>query len=89
MRLRTSRTGVLVRGDGRGDGDDAVAGEQLRDEPDAPDVDIAILFAEPEPGTEGLTDLIAVEHLDAQAAGTQLGRDALPDRRFAGTGQTR
>ena len=59
---------VLVRGDGGGDGDDAVARQQLRNESDAPDVDVAILFAESEPGAERLTNLVAVEHLDAQAA---------------------
>ncbi len=82
------RARVLVRGDGRGDGNHAIAGEQLRDETDAPDVDVAILFAEPEAGAERLTNLIAVEHLDAQAARTQLCGNPLPDRRLAGTGQT-
>ena len=80
---------VLVRRDRRSDRDHAVAREQLRDEADAADIDVAILFGESEPGTERLTDLVAVEDLDTQATIAKLGCDTLPDRRFAGTGETR
>ena len=80
-------TRVLVRGDGGGDGDDAIASQQLRDKSDATDVDVAIFFAESQSRAEGLTHLIAVEHLDAQTAIAELGRDPLSDRRFPGPGQ--
>ena len=78
---------VRVRRDRCGDGDDAVAGQQLGNEPDATDVDVAVFLAEAEAGTQCLTDFVAVEHLDIQAALAQLGCDALSDRRFAGAGK--
>src|ERR1019366_7849305 len=82
------RSRVLVRRDRRRDGDDAVAGEQFGDEPDAPDVDVAIFFGETEAGAERPPHFVAVEDLHSQTTLAQLRCDALPDGRLAGTGQS-
>ena len=57
-----------VRRDGRDDHGDVVAGQQLRHEPDPPNVGVAVLAAEAEPLREVGPYDVAVEHLDALAA---------------------
>ena len=57
-----------VRRDRGGHRDDAVAGEQARDAPDAADVGVAVLLREAEPLREVLAHLVAVEQLDPVAA---------------------
>ncbi len=53
----------LVRADRTADRRDAVAREQVRHEPDPPDVRVAVLLAEPETLAEVLSDDVAVEDL--------------------------
>src|SRR5262249_44562979 len=76
-----------IRRDGRGDRDDAVAREELRDVADAADVGVAVLLAEAEALAERRAELVAVEQLDAHAALEQIVLDALGERRLAGAGE--
>src|SRR5262249_38863759 len=74
----------LAAGRDRGDEDDnAIARQELGDEADAPDVGVTVFLAESEPLAEVLADDVAVEDLDGQAAGLELGGERGRDRRLA------
>jgi hypothetical protein len=64
-----------------------VPGEQLGYEADPPDVGVAVLPGEAQPGRQAAAQLIAVEYLDLPASGAQLLGDGQGDRRLAGAGQ--
>src|SRR5262249_4912227 len=75
--------------DGGHNHDHTVAGKQLADESDAPDVDVAVLFAEAEPFGEVRADHVAVEQLDLCAVGAQARFDDIGDGALAGPGEPR
>ena len=77
----------LVRRDGRDEHGHAVAREQVRDEGDARDVEVAVLAREAEALREMRADEVAVEELDLAAAcarGAQLAGEGVGDRALAG-----
>jgi len=59
--------------DRRGDSDDAVAGEQVTDKADAPNVGVAILFAEPQALAQIGADDIPIQYLDLVTLVAKLG----------------
>src|SRR5918995_2777703 len=78
-----------VRGDRTTDRRDAVAGQQLRDEPDPEDVRVAVILREPQALRQVLADDVAVEDLGLQPSRTELVVEHLRDRRFPGAGEAR
>ena len=78
---------VAERRDRRDEDEDAVAGQQLRDPADPPDVDRPVVAGVAAGGGEVRPDRVAVEHLDPQTAGAQLRLAAVGDRRLARAGQ--
>src|SRR5207302_8973684 len=78
-----------VGGDGGGDDLYPIAGEQLGDEADPPDVDVAVLLREAETLGQVLPHDVAIQQLDALASGPEGGHQglrngALPGRRQPG-----
>src|SRR5260370_37333139 len=71
-----------VRGNGGGDHDHAVAGEQLRDVADAPDVGVAVLAREAQALGEILAYLVSVEQLDPNPLPGELAAYRCPERRL-------
>ena len=78
---------VAERRDRRDEDQDAVAGQQLRDPADPPDVDRPVVAGVAAGGGEVRPDRVAVEDLDPQSAGPQLGLAAVGDGRLARAGQ--
>ena len=77
---------LAIRGDGRGDGDHAVARQQLADEADAADVLIAVFLAEAQAFRKMGPHYVAIEHLHpgaelAQASAPASGRSCSCPRR--------
>ena len=63
--------------------------ESSSDESDAPDVDVAILFAEAKPFGEMSADDVAVEQLDLRAGGAQARFDDTRNGALARPGEPR
>jgi hypothetical protein len=78
---------VAVGADGADDRGDAVAGEQVRDEPDPKDVRVAVLAGEPEPLRQVRANHVAVQQLDLLVAMPELVEEHLRERRLAGPGE--
>src|SRR5205807_1932344 len=73
--------------DGGGDDLYPIAGEQLGDEADPPDVDVAVLLREAETLGQVLPHDVAIEQLDALAPGLEGRRKRLGDGALAGRRQ--
>src|SRR3990170_1154689 len=79
--------GGPIRADRAADRRDAVAGEQVRDEPDPQDVRIAVLLGEPEALAQVLADDVAVQDLGLETPSLELVIEHLGDRGLARPGQ--
>src|SRR5262245_53808700 len=77
-------TRAAVRRDGRCDRDDPIPRQQPRDEPDTPNIRVAIVLREPETAAQIGADFIAVKNLDPMAAVRKYGANAPGKRRLAG-----
>src|SRR5207302_4203991 len=76
--------GLSVRADGATDRGNAVAGEEVRHEPDPHDVEITVLFGEAETFGQLLPHDVTVEDLGLHPPGLELVVQHLGDRRLAG-----
>src|SRR5262245_52383075 len=74
--------------DGGHDDDHTMAGKQLADETDAPDVDVAILLTEAQAFREVSPDHISIKHFYFGAGGAQPCLDDLGDGALARAGKT-
>src|SRR5258705_6764790 len=77
-----------VWGDRRGDHRHAVAAEQVGDEGDATDVDVAVLLREAEALREVFAHHVAIEDLQLRTALAQLFLEQPGNCRLAGTGES-
>ena len=80
-------SGLLVGRDRAADRRDAVARQELGDEPDPQDVRVTVLLGEPEALGQVLPDHVAVEDLGLHLPRLELVVQHLGDRGLAGTGQ--
>ncbi len=78
----------IVRGDWRTNRNATVLGDFRRDEPDAPNVDITMLFREPELGREVRTNDVSIQQRDGTPTHFEkLDQHNICNGRFSGTGE--
>jgi len=86
--IATLLTNRLVRRNGGADGDHTVAREQIADEADAANVDIAILFTKAQPLAKIGANDVAIQNFNSIATLFELGFQQIRECALAGTGKT-